>query len=86
MAFIDHYTTFFGQQGDTHTFNSNNLFINQLSVDVSNLMIRDVTSQEISDAIFSMGKDKPPGPDGYTATFFNEAWDIIAHDVIKEVQ
>ncbi|GJU05521.1 putative reverse transcriptase domain-containing protein [Tanacetum coccineum] len=27
-----------------------------------------------------------PGPNGYTAAFFKEAWDIIAHDVIKAVQ
>ncbi|GJT10477.1 hypothetical protein Tco_0857519 [Tanacetum coccineum] len=30
--------------------------------------------------------NKAPGPDGYSAAFFKEAWDIIAVDVIKAVK
>ncbi|GKA75562.1 putative RNA-directed DNA polymerase [Tanacetum coccineum] len=86
MTFIDHYMAFLGQKGDTHPFNSSDLFCNKLSDNVANHMIRVVSSQEVRDAIFSMGNDKSPGPDGYTAAFFKEAWDIIAHDVIKAVQ
>ncbi|GJT98865.1 hypothetical protein Tco_1094383 [Tanacetum coccineum] len=53
--------------GDTHPFNSNDLFCNKLPDDVANHMIRTVSSQEIHDAIFSIDNDKSPGPDGYTA-------------------
>ncbi|GJV95444.1 putative RNA-directed DNA polymerase, eukaryota, reverse transcriptase zinc-binding domain protein [Tanacetum coccineum] len=61
MTFIDHYMAFLGQKGDTHPFNSSDLFCNKLSDNVANHMIRAVSSQE-------------------------EAWDIIAHDVIKAVK
>ncbi|GJW08210.1 hypothetical protein Tco_1570633 [Tanacetum coccineum] len=49
-------------------------------------MIRDVSEQEIKDAIFSIGNDKSPGPDGFTAAFFKESWDIVANDVILAVR
>ncbi|GKC68299.1 hypothetical protein Tco_1100897 [Tanacetum coccineum] len=69
MAFIDHYMAFLGQKEDTHPFNSNDLFCNKLSDNAANHMIRAVSSQEVCDDIFSMGNDKSPGPDGYTAAF-----------------
>ncbi|GJU61513.1 hypothetical protein Tco_1243348 [Tanacetum coccineum] len=77
---------FLGQQGETHPFNSNDLFCNKLPDNVANHMICTMSSQEIHDAIFSMGNDKSPGPDGYMVVFFKKAWDIIKHDVIKFVQ
>ncbi|GJY59697.1 hypothetical protein Tco_0459589 [Tanacetum coccineum] len=49
-------------------------------------MIKNVTAKEVKDAIFLMGNDKSPGPDGYTACFFKESWDIVANDVILAVQ
>ncbi|GKG11919.1 hypothetical protein Tco_0346156, partial [Tanacetum coccineum] len=35
--------------------------------------------------MFSMGNDKFPGPDGYTAAFFKKAWDIVGDEVVKAV-
>nr|GFC99547.1 putative RNA-directed DNA polymerase, eukaryota, reverse transcriptase zinc-binding domain protein [Tanacetum cinerariifolium] len=48
-------------------------------------MIREVSEQEIKDALFSIEDDKSPGPDGFTAAFFKEAWTIIADDVINAI-
>ncbi|GKA19883.1 hypothetical protein Tco_0699798 [Tanacetum coccineum] len=42
--------------------------------------------QEVKEDYFSMGDDKSPGPDGYTAALFKEAWPIISDDVTKVVQ
>ncbi|GJR41735.1 putative RNA-directed DNA polymerase [Tanacetum coccineum] len=47
---------------------------------------RGVMIRKIKDAIFSMGNDKSPGPDGFTAAFFKESWDIVANDVILAVR
>ncbi|GJT09944.1 hypothetical protein Tco_0856986 [Tanacetum coccineum] len=73
MAFIHHFSAFLGQQGVTLPFISTDLFSNKLSTDVADHMIRAVSDQEIHDAIFSMGNDKSPGPDGYSVAFFKEA-------------
>ncbi|GJS34385.1 zinc knuckle CX2CX4HX4C containing protein [Tanacetum coccineum] len=47
MTFIDHYMAFLRQKGDTHPFNSSDLFCNKLSDNVANHMIRAVSSQEV---------------------------------------
>ncbi|GJV83921.1 putative RNA-directed DNA polymerase, eukaryota, reverse transcriptase zinc-binding domain protein [Tanacetum coccineum] len=40
----------------------------------------------IKNAMFSMGNEKSPGPDGFTAAFFKEDWDIVGKDVILAVR
>ncbi|GJT08973.1 hypothetical protein Tco_0843435 [Tanacetum coccineum] len=49
-------------------------------------MICSVSDKEIKDAVFLMENDKSPGPDGFTAAFFKEAWDIIDTDVINVIR
>lgn len=42
---------------------------------------------EIKSAIFSIGKDKAPGPDGYSSGFFKKAWNYVGDsfsDVVRE--
>ncbi|GJQ97256.1 hypothetical protein Tco_0008395 [Tanacetum coccineum] len=68
------------------TTNGVNVDGDQLSSDVANHMIRDVSDQEIHEAMFVMGDNKAPGPDGYIAVFFKEAWDILATDVTKAIK
>ncbi|GJU26662.1 sodium/hydrogen exchanger 6 [Tanacetum coccineum] len=86
IVFIDHYTAFLGQQGVTTPLLNNNLFCTKLSTNVADYMICAVSDQEIRNAIFSIGGDKSPGPDGFSIAFFKEAWDIISQDVIKVVK
>ncbi|GJR31659.1 hypothetical protein Tco_1107891 [Tanacetum coccineum] len=85
-GFVNHYESFLGQPGHTGEFNMDGLFLNTLEARAALNMVRAVTVQEVKEAIFSMENDKSPGPDGYTAAFFKEAWEFIANDVIKAVQ
>ncbi|GJY63106.1 putative RNA-directed DNA polymerase, eukaryota, reverse transcriptase zinc-binding domain protein [Tanacetum coccineum] len=85
-TFVSHYENFLGVRGDTMPLNSNNLFHTKLEEETANHMVRYVTDAEIKEAIFSMGNDKAPGPDGYTAAFFKEAWDIVVIDVTRVVR
>ncbi|GJX63173.1 hypothetical protein Tco_0296073 [Tanacetum coccineum] len=80
-AFVTHYENFLGQADETGAFNSVNLFKVCLNDQEALDMVREVTNKEIKDAMFSMGDDKSPGPDGFTAAFFKEAWSIIENDV-----
>ncbi|GJS48548.1 hypothetical protein Tco_0598669 [Tanacetum coccineum] len=85
-AFINHYMDFLGQQEITSDFNVSELFCNQIPTNVAYNMVRDVSNQEVHKAIFCMGDNKASGPNGYSASFFKEAWDIISGDVIKAVK
>lgn len=49
-------------------------------------LISKITESEIKQAIDSIGSDRAPGPDGLTARFYQECWDIIGLDVTKEVK
>ncbi|XP_039041212.1 uncharacterized protein LOC120179791 [Hibiscus syriacus] len=49
-------------------------------------LVKAVTSDEVRVAIWSQGKDKAPGPDGYTAGFFQSAWDIVGTDFMAAVR
>nr|GEU86161.1 hypothetical protein [Tanacetum cinerariifolium] len=84
-AFINHYEVFLGQAGATTDFDTNNLFSTRLDANEALDMVRVVSNQEVKSATFSMGNDKSPGPDGFTAAFFKDTWNIIGSDVTKAV-
>lgn len=60
--------------------------MNRLSSQQADDMIRDVSSEEIKSVIFSIGDDKSPGPDGFTAAFFKHAWDTVGTEVVNAVR
>nr|GEV03195.1 hypothetical protein [Tanacetum cinerariifolium] len=74
------------EPGNTSDFNTDNLFPTTLNESEALNMVRDISSQEVKSAMFSMGNDKSAGPDGFTAAFFKDTWDIIGVDVIKAVK
>ncbi|GJW55344.1 uncharacterized protein Tco_0099429 [Tanacetum coccineum] len=49
-------------------------------------MIREVSNAEIKNALFSMGDDKAPGPDGFTTAFLKKAWDTVGKDVTGAIK
>ncbi|XP_022007438.1 uncharacterized protein LOC110906644 [Helianthus annuus] len=79
--FVKHYERFFGTQGDTSLIPAPDLFSKRLSPQVAHHMIRQVSAEEVKRAMFGIGIDKAPGPDGYTAAFFKSAWPIVGNDV-----
>ncbi|XP_022015024.1 uncharacterized protein LOC110914542 [Helianthus annuus] len=85
QAFVDHYEKFLGCSGDTSTSPAPDLFTQVLDPQIATHMIRQVTEDEVKKAMFSIGIDKAPGPDGFTAAFFKSAWPIVGNDVSKAV-
>ncbi|GJU50601.1 putative RNA-directed DNA polymerase [Tanacetum coccineum] len=85
-AFVSHYYNFLGTTTGCEGLNVNGLFANKVS-DASNLnMIRPVSDDEIRAAMFSIGDDRAPGPDGYTSAFFKKSWDIVSSDICRAVR
>ncbi|GJY33801.1 hypothetical protein Tco_0418270 [Tanacetum coccineum] len=85
-AFVNHYEVFLGQPGITTPFCDVNLFYNRFDVEDAAAMVRSVTSQEVKEAMFSMGNDKAPGPDGYIAAFLRNHGILFLRMLIMAVQ
>ncbi|XP_039054282.1 uncharacterized protein LOC120196577 [Hibiscus syriacus] len=60
-----------------------NLPFKQLSrVDAEGLEVI-FSIEEVKDTVWSCGKDKAPGPDGFNIVFFKKAWEWVKEDLMK---
>ncbi|XP_042023164.1 uncharacterized protein LOC121770513 [Salvia splendens] len=57
-----------------------------VSEEDSRVMVRPITVEEIKEALFDIGNDKAPGPDGYSSAFFKKQWERVGKDVVEEVK
>lgn len=58
----------------------------KITDDINRDLIRDISDEEINEAIFSIGPHKAPGPDGFTGDFYHHFWDDIRPAIVKEVK
>ncbi|XP_039130342.1 uncharacterized protein LOC120266746 [Dioscorea cayenensis subsp. rotundata] len=57
-----------------------NLFKNKASVDLSFLELP-FTIEEVKRAVFDLGSDKAPGPDGFPMSFFKTFWETVKGEI-----
>lgn len=62
------------------------LSIPQIDQHQQHLLDMPVTKEEIERAVFQMGSQKAPGPDGIPTFFFQEYWDIVKLDILLSVK
>nr|GEV58065.1 RNA-directed DNA polymerase, eukaryota [Tanacetum cinerariifolium] len=60
-------------------------FPNRLSLEHATDIERDVSRDEIREAVWNCGDNKSPGPDGYTFEFFKKYWGFIGLDFCEAV-
>ncbi|XP_074283670.1 uncharacterized protein LOC141608207 [Silene latifolia] len=51
-----------------------------------NLLMADVTGEEVRKAMFDICGTKAPGPDGYNSQFFKDTWEVTGPGIIAAVQ
>ncbi|XP_026420116.1 uncharacterized protein LOC113316107 [Papaver somniferum] len=56
-----------------------------ISEEESLAMDRIPSSEEIKHAVFDLGEDSAPGPDGFSGCFYRHCWDIIQDDLLRAV-
>ncbi|XP_026455672.1 uncharacterized protein LOC113356677 [Papaver somniferum] len=56
-----------------------------ISEEESLAMDRIPSSEEIKQAVFDLGADSAPGPDGFSGCFYRHCWDIIQDDLLRAV-
>lgn len=70
-------------------FNYNDVFNNfsaRVTEEMNEDLTKPVTEEEVRKAVFSIGPNKAPGPDGFTGAFYRQFWPTIKDQIISEVQ
>lgn len=49
-------------------------------------LLKEISDEEVKQALFQMHRDKSPGPDGMTLAFFQRHWKIVRQDVVLLVR
>lgn len=49
--------------------------------DKNNALCKEFIDEEISNALFQIGSQKTPGPDGFPACFFQYNWEVFRDDI-----
>ncbi|GAA0161065.1 hypothetical protein LIER_17471 [Lithospermum erythrorhizon] len=49
-------------------------------------LVAPVLDIEIREALFDIGNDKAPGPDGFSSAFFKSRWHLVGEDVCRAVR
>ncbi|GAA0148590.1 hypothetical protein LIER_36757 [Lithospermum erythrorhizon] len=57
-----------------------------LNADERSALVVPITTNEVKEAIFDIGDDKVPGPDGYSSALFKKNWKIVGEDFVKGVK
>lgn len=60
-------------------------FQSRVTTSMNQDLTKDVTEEEIYNAVFSINCESAPGPDGFTALFFQKYWSFVKFQVIAEV-
>nr|GEY32721.1 reverse transcriptase domain, reverse transcriptase zinc-binding domain protein [Tanacetum cinerariifolium] len=80
-AFVEHYESFLGTDTDCVPLDTEGLFVTKVSDQICSDMVRPISDDEIRTAMFDIGDDRAPGPDGFTSAFFKKGWSIVGTDV-----
>ncbi|GKD11164.1 hypothetical protein Tco_1190849, partial [Tanacetum coccineum] len=83
--FVKHFEDFLGTSFLVDPINAD-IFTNTLSMTEAEYMVRDVSQDEIKNALFDIDGDKAPGPDGFSSEFFKKAYDVIGKDFSSAVK
>ncbi|KAG7588745.1 Reverse transcriptase domain [Arabidopsis suecica] len=60
-------------------------FQSRVSDAMNQQLTKEVTEEEIYKAVFSINSESAPGPDGFTALFFQKYWSVVKFQVIEEI-
>jgi hypothetical protein len=58
----------------------------QVSHEENELLVKAFAVDEVREAIFQMEHNKAPGPDGFSAEFYQACWEIIKDDLMELFQ
>lgn len=58
----------------------------RVTPEMNQLLVKIPEKIEVQKAVFSIHPDKAPGPDGFSADFYQTFWDVIGDDVYLDIK
>ncbi|KAL0740221.1 hypothetical protein Bca4012_081734 [Brassica carinata] len=82
----DYFTRIFSAQMSDSSLVVQEGLIPLVTAEMNTTLVALPNTLEIKEALFSINPDKAPGPDGFSASFYQTFWDIIGADVAADIQ
>ena len=84
----NYFNSLFSSQGDISIYFDQVFhgFQETVSASVNEDLTRDITEDEVQQAVFDIGPHRAPGPDGFPAIFYHQHWEEIKPDIMKEIK
>ena len=82
----DYFTQIFKTNGNDSFTQIQGLLSNKVTPEMNEALIAIPSDSEIREAVMSINGNKAPGPDGFSATFYQSYWHIVGEDVVRDVR
>lgn len=85
---VNHFESIFSTSRDSRDINWThfmNHICNNLSPTTIHILNESFSALEIKDAIFQMEPSKAPGPDGFSALFYQKFWNVVEEEVTQQI-
>lgn len=83
---IDYFRTLFESTSNGDFSDIFEGFQSRISDTMNEILDREVSKEDVREAVFSIKPGSAPGPDGMTGLFFQKYWDTVGAQVTEEVQ
>ena len=81
----DYFTQIFKTNGNDSFTQIQGLLSNKVTPEMNEALIAIPSDSEIREAVMSI-RNKAPGPDGFSSTFYQSYWHIVGADVVRDVR
>lgn len=82
----DYFIKLFTSEGDGNFDQLFHGFDARVDETMNEMLLREVTNEEVRDAVFSINPASAPGPDGMSGLFFQKYWSTVGNQVTEEVK
>lgn len=83
---VSYYNTLFTSSSASDPQLISEAITHRVSDSSNALLIHPPDDLEIREAVFAIHGDKAPGPDGFSANFFQGFWDIVGEEVCRDIK
>lgn len=86
LCFKNFFTNLYSSGGSRDLSLALNFVERNVSSEMNGCLLKPVSSEEVKVAAFQLGRDKAPGPDGFSGWFYHFSWSDIGEQIVGLVR